>query len=382
MKPCEICNKQTSLYRCPRCFTNTCSLQCCVEHKTKNGCSGKRNRAAYCAMEDFTDSQLASDYHFLEDVLNVAQSGQRLLQKVAKTSIHKKITPPNKRSKGRCSNNQDDDRKEDELPPIQPLLRLTVSQPGPNTVVQQQNNTANVDTNMNSWIDGCSFKQQRLVQQANERGCTLLLMAPGMERQRNNTTFYNPKQDIISWKVDWVFHYQQQTATHRNETSAYAATVPTSANDYNNNIPPSKIIIHDNQVLETVILRDYILTYILQGKYAQSTLKPFCSILTLTQQSSSDAFLGTDGQKISANLTSSSEPNTNRTAKSDDEGRFPFLLFMKQIPCSSAKPVYIPLESDQTLKVALKGQTVIEYPTIDVVLRCDSHLIPCLVQEI
>ena len=83
LKPCEICREGPSLYRCPRCSICTCSLQCCTAHKKRGkGCNGKRDRAVYCALQNFSDSQLSSDYHFLEDVLKSAQSGRRMLKSV------------------------------------------------------------------------------------------------------------------------------------------------------------------------------------------------------------------------------------------------------------------------------------------------------------
>lgn len=362
MKPCEVCQQPTSLYRCPRCLTITCSLQCCVEHKLKKGCNGKRNRAAYCAIENFTDSQLASDYHFLEDVLNVTQSGQRLFHSVTKTSNtnHSKKVSSQKRIKTATNKPTDDlDEAEDYYPaPIQPLLRLAMSQPGQ---TMDGGNTNENSHHSTSSMDGqFSFKQQRLVQQARERGCTLLLMPTGMERQRNNTTFYSPKQDRITWKLEWIFHLSQQAGIlGRRDTS----TAQTSSNGLLH-----REIICDTQVPESVILKDYLHQHVLQGKQAKSTLKPFCSALALSHCVSSDVC--------------HTNHSSQHTGKHQEEDLFPLLLFMKKIPSSSASPIYIPLDPHQTLKAALHGKTLIEFPTVDIVLPCDSHLIPCMVKEV
>jgi len=77
-------------------------------------------------------------------------------------------------------NADEDDKTEDHHAPIQPLLRLAVStnsQPGEAIDIGNNNDKHNTT----SWMHGqLSFKQQRLVQQARERGCTLLLMPTGM----------------------------------------------------------------------------------------------------------------------------------------------------------------------------------------------------------
>lgn len=362
MKPCEVCNQSTSLYRCPRCLTTTCSLQCCVEHKLKKGCNGKRNRAAYCAIENFTDSQLASDYHFLEDVLNVTQSGQRLFQSVTKTSYtnHSKIVSAHKRIKTPTNKPTDDeDTAEDSsVAPIQPLVRLAVSPPGPTMDGGNTNDTSPYSTS--SMHSQRSFKQQRLVQQARERGCTLLLMPTGMERQRTNTTFYSPKQDRITWKIEWIFHFSQQAGIPGSRDPSTAQTSSAAL--------LQREIICDTQVPETVILKEYLLQHVLHGKHAKSTLKPFCSALALSHSVSSDA--------------GPTNHSSQHTDKHQEEDLFPLLLFMKKIPSSSASPIYIPLDPHQTLKAALHGKTLIEFPTVDIVLPCDSHLIPCMVKEV
>jgi hypothetical protein len=46
---------------------------------------------------------------------------------------------------------------------------------------------------------------QSLVHQARRRGVQLHLLSPGMERRRSNTTRYDNKAQIISWRIEWNF---------------------------------------------------------------------------------------------------------------------------------------------------------------------------------
>lgn len=68
---CMICKVKKYSYKCPRCAALTCSLECCRLHKIEMDCNGQRDRTNYVSIQQFTESQLKSDYHFLEDVLQV-----------------------------------------------------------------------------------------------------------------------------------------------------------------------------------------------------------------------------------------------------------------------------------------------------------------------
>eukprot|EP01124_Arcella_intermedia_P026206 TRINITY_DN4865_c0_g1_i2.p1 TRINITY_DN4865_c0_g1~~TRINITY_DN4865_c0_g1_i2.p1 ORF type:complete len:504 (+),score=88.68 TRINITY_DN4865_c0_g1_i2:29-1513(+) len=66
-KQCKICNAPGK-YRCPRCDLVSCSLNCCKLHKIENNCSGKRDKARFVPLNEFTDSVLHSDYHLLTEL--------------------------------------------------------------------------------------------------------------------------------------------------------------------------------------------------------------------------------------------------------------------------------------------------------------------------
>ena len=77
--------RYVSHYRFPRCHTQTYSLTCCRAHKEGSGnngarCKGKRNRPEFCLLENFANTWLASDYHFLEEMLKVLEESKWLYQ--------------------------------------------------------------------------------------------------------------------------------------------------------------------------------------------------------------------------------------------------------------------------------------------------------------
>lgn len=198
IKVCAVCNKNYSLYKCPRCFILTCSLECCLKHKQAGeGCNGKRDRTSFCRIRDFTDSKLRSDYHFLEDVLNITDSTKRLAKNIGAASIHR----PAKRPRHGHDNDSSESYKLHNLP-ISPLLSLSMQDHNEN------NNLPKSPLQHNS----CEYPQpttgglRKLIQRANERGIRLLIMPNGMERRKRNTTKYFDKTDLIKWKVEWIFH--------------------------------------------------------------------------------------------------------------------------------------------------------------------------------
>ncbi|KEP55474.1 zf-HIT domain protein [Rhizoctonia solani 123E] len=75
---CALCS-QTSKYTCPRCDIKTCSLACSKSHKSKDNCSGERDRSKYVRMNEYGWGTLADDYSYLEDLgRNVVTWGRDL----------------------------------------------------------------------------------------------------------------------------------------------------------------------------------------------------------------------------------------------------------------------------------------------------------------
>lgn len=79
---CEICLKNESKYKCPRCLMKTCSLNCCRQHKVNTGCSGEREKTRYVEKEEFGESLLLNDYRFLEEQSRLIDNLQRNIDQV------------------------------------------------------------------------------------------------------------------------------------------------------------------------------------------------------------------------------------------------------------------------------------------------------------
>ncbi|KAL6853381.1 hypothetical protein ACP4OV_019410 [Aristida adscensionis] len=82
--PCEECGEQPWKYRCPGCGRLTCSLPCVQAHKRRTACTGKRPRTDAVPLARFDDNQLLSDYNFLEEAKQAAESAHRRIAGVGR----------------------------------------------------------------------------------------------------------------------------------------------------------------------------------------------------------------------------------------------------------------------------------------------------------
>lgn len=74
---CESCSANPSKYSCPSCRYKSCCLECINIHKSKYGCSGKRDPTAYTPISKFTDDIYTNDALFLENMSRVADNISR-----------------------------------------------------------------------------------------------------------------------------------------------------------------------------------------------------------------------------------------------------------------------------------------------------------------
>jgi hypothetical protein len=83
---CEICETNTSKYKCPSCSKKTCGLGCIETHKKQTNCTGMRNRTNYISMKDYSENHFWSDIYFLEDMARKTDVMIRYNQDIRKPS--------------------------------------------------------------------------------------------------------------------------------------------------------------------------------------------------------------------------------------------------------------------------------------------------------
>ncbi|KAM4642160.1 box C/D snoRNA protein 1 [Discoglossus pictus] len=77
LQSCETCGGKEAKYRCPRCMKYSCSLPCVKRHKADIHCNGVRDKTAFVSVSKFDETNLLSDYRFLEDAGRTADCASR-----------------------------------------------------------------------------------------------------------------------------------------------------------------------------------------------------------------------------------------------------------------------------------------------------------------
>jgi hypothetical protein len=229
-----------------------------------------------------SDAALQSDFHFLEDVLRHVDGSKRVLNEVGAS-----VGRPHQRH----HQHQPTITQDDTHTPPHPMLQLALL---------EEEGRKKRRPNHDPLLPG---KWKRMVQQAQDRKITLLLMPSGMERHKSNTSFHDTKSDSLHWKVEFSCHFEKNPA-----------------------------LLTSHKLADSAKPRDELLVLLLANNMVIDT---------------GDVH-----------------------------------LLLKKLPCPSNQPKYVHIPNDQTLKEALTGMTVVEYPTIDVVLTKDLEKFPRMIAEV
>ena len=142
-----------------------------------------------------------------------------------------------------------------------------------------------------------------------ERGVEVRFMANGMARRRSNTTTHHRKRDELSWRLEWVFHINSE-----------------------------RIVRIDEKVEESSALRDAYAAHVKEMTLAvenKASMAPF------------------------------------KLAERDGDGRFDVVMEKFDTPANAK--VWIPIDLRDTVASALRGKTVLEFPTFHVVPKTSSE---------
>jgi len=247
---CQICKKSPSLYRCPRCFIRTCSLQCCTFHKTSQKCNGQRDKLAYVPLYKYNEQHLKSDYYFLEHVLNCTEGSKRLGANVLGEE-NGAAAAGGVRGRGREGMDDDDGETKGKKPLLLEVHSQQLSEEGTTTQLStttasslteiptakrkysnNNNNETITTTTTSKKQKTCSLlpiqnnlplKLRTLQNAALSRTTTLLFMPPGMSRHLSNTTIFQTKTSLIKWRMEWIFYVS--SGTKKQQQKLYSTRV-------------------------------------------------------------------------------------------------------------------------------------------------------------
>jgi len=195
LKKCQECMLNQALYVCPRCSFRSCCLECCVAHKKRTQCNGKRiiatNNNDFVPLSRMTDATLHDDYHFLEHVLQTVESNQRKRPPT--------LSGGNANNRKRLRQVTDSDQQSPSPPKsCHPLLQ------------QQQQASSEAPHKPQAWNGGgrhSKFKTLQRLAGFPHRRVHVIFMSPGMQRALSNKSYI--KKQRIFWTVEIVVHGKQ-----------------------------------------------------------------------------------------------------------------------------------------------------------------------------
>ena len=342
-------------------------------------CDGRRDRTRFSPMGRFTDSILASDYHFLEDVLKATEGSGRLYRGIVAggDSTTTTTTTPvagasRKRPRGSTERMGLDSICSSEPASAHPLLRAGGGMSAAEALLarggvvdddgcthlerlsshRRGENNGIVDRLLatNEQPPAASTpvvppaqggeKVDPLVRQAESKGIALLRMPCGMQRRHSNTTRFQKKTGVISWKIELCFHMPKSILD--DERCGGSSSYRSASQDGSAALP--KFLRVESELSE---------------------------LSTLSEE------LGKHLDVHPHNTATRSRLRSFANAPRDS-----LVLLMKRLPCSSAAPKYFKLDPNAPLSESLKGKTIIEFPTIDVVVDEDKGCYPLFIGEV
>ena len=313
---CQECKSNLAKYQCPKCCHRTCSLECCRNHKQRTKCSGKRQRAGtdqFLPLSRMDDNTLKNDYFFLEEVLEQIPRASKVAKQASSSKMSSVpiLTHSNRLTKPASSSKTVDKTNNSS----ESGVTIIISNGKKTSTGQQQQQQQNTNTNNNTNQAKRDKMCRRLEQNCDARGIKLQIMPSFMERHKQNTSWYSNPLDRITWMVEVFLVVTEEEQVDSKQRNHHQRLVLSWSEDA------------DLKELVTKVL---------------------------------------DASPSSSSSSSSSSS---------------YHLFMKRLPCPASNPKYIDLlncscdsMSDSeptgdgsmaiTFRTALKGHTIIEYPTL------------------
>lgn len=146
---CQICYEQKFKYKCPKCGTKTCSLECVKKHKTQSQCDGVIDNAKFVKRSEFKENEnlVHRDYNFLMKMNRTIE--------VSKNDVRSK----NKKILSNYHNN-----------------------------------------NKRFQRDSASNNYESIV----KRGVKIRKLPRGMQRNNMNKSGWDQKKDTYVWTIEWI----------------------------------------------------------------------------------------------------------------------------------------------------------------------------------
>jgi len=330
---CEICCLSRRQYKCPRCSVFSCSLECCKRHKVERACDGRRDRTSYVSIQTFSNTTLRNDYHFLEDVLQTKDSAKRTLafncgglpSAADRKRQHRGGGKHHgKRQRGAGGDGEDDVDGS-----------ATCGGGGESILLPGQRPQQQLDSHtqgVRNFVKGAA---------SSGRNTQVIVLPQGMSRRKANTSQYRGKNDEVLWRVHAVFVVFPPEA--RGHSGAVAVFDPSLL------LRPELEPVSAEGIATNALLE--------QDTSGQSLLAGMALGLVHEKETLQTVLL----RLLDPAPGNSAQRNTLRNARQDHDS---LICLVQSIPSPASRPVFVEVSLEGTLRDALAGKTVIEYPTL------------------
>ena len=273
------------------------------------------------------------------------------------------------------------------------------------SIITTTTSAANLHLTSNKdWLLRYPSYLQRLVDHA-QRFChiNLLLMPVGMQRRTyNKDTMYDLKRKGIVWgRIEYIFHFFITEPQDLGPDTTISSSSSSSSSSNHKNQHHTKIMLTLEKIPDSTTIYSTIVTLLNQhlsplgthyttiDSSSRNILKFFCRNSSTSCCNTNHQRQGHDENKVVEDDDDDKPNNVHHEIKEEVVG-YSYLpkkdihVLMKKIPCKASNPKFIPLQytsnKTTTLRESLKETTIIEYPTLEIVLEKDLHHFPRLIE--
>lgn len=201
---CTICHVQSPKYKCPRCATRTCSLQCITKHKKWSSCSGERDPTVYIAPSKLkTDAGIDHDYNFLTKIERSIETADKIMREERDI-----VPPPGGHPQQHHDAGGGRHQHRDNHHPNK-RARFNDGRHG--------HDDHSASASSRRWDKNSQLRLRKL-------GIHVSAVPYGMTRSRENKTSWNKRTRTMNWQVEWFVHAGVEMASAGHEQDSGAKT--------------------------------------------------------------------------------------------------------------------------------------------------------------
>lgn len=322
---CGICFSNDFKYKCPACGTKTCSLVCVKKHKLQFECSGHVDATKYVPMSNIKEDSnvlVQRDYNFLLTL------GRKI--DLFKTDTYQAAKPVFQKRRTKFNNN--------------------------NKLKQRKLNDG-INSNM-----------------INKGDVKVLQMPPGMQRAKNNKTFFDKKKNEYFWTIEWIFlddNFQADKSVVDNKMPESVPVKKWLFQKHKSILLENRFIVSNDEPIPNVSV-DQMMSVKLNETNQENTQKE----ATLTKEAcpiKKDNIMKEDHIKDEGKNMGASNgitPKNTQQSAAQSEDKFNWedcFIFIKKIEESGKEKhqkTLATIDPNSNLKTILSRKVVLEYPTI------------------